>query len=535
VITLNGRDVFVVFDSDVMMKPEVYAALRRFAAFLGTREARVHFVYLPTGEAKVGLDDYLAAGHTVEDLLACAADELRAPASGPLPALAGLLDQVEAFLRRFVAFASSHQVTACALWIAHTHPFERFDVSPFLHVSSPEKQSGKTRLLEVTELLVRKNWRVISPSEAVLFRKIDAEHPTLLLDEVDAIFGRGNDNAHEPLRALLNAGNRRGVTVPRCIGDDNHLTDFEVFTPRVLAGIGTIPDTVADRSIPIRLQRRAAHEPVERFRFREASEEARPVREALERWAFAAGDVLERARPVVPEALADRAGELWEPLLAIADLASSEWPRRAREAAVALHGDTLAQDETVGVVLLRATREAFAAAGTDRITTADLLTALVDRDDGPWAEWWGKAVADGNTRGPAARLSRLLRRYGITSKNVRLDDGKVAKGYVLADFEGTFVRYLPSLPPESRYNATTPDIQGFAGQDTVATDPLCSDLEIGRQSLQDTGSSVVASSNAREGNGTAMAPLLSEQLVAYAVRRFGSPVAEIRPHPWQDQ
>lgn len=91
-VALNGRQVYVVFDSDVMVKPEVHQALARLKAFLESRGAQVALVYLPPGEggAKVGLDDYLAAGHSVADLLALATPGLRAPATtvamAPIPA-----------------------------------------------------------------------------------------------------------------------------------------------------------------------------------------------------------------------------------------------------------------------------------------------------------------------------------------------------------------------------------------------------------------------------------------------------------------
>jgi len=71
-IALKGRRVFICFDSDVTSKPEVKRALDRFEAFLEHRGAKVTVVYLPPGMdgQKVGLDDYFAAGHTVEELLA---------------------------------------------------------------------------------------------------------------------------------------------------------------------------------------------------------------------------------------------------------------------------------------------------------------------------------------------------------------------------------------------------------------------------------------------------------------------------------
>lgn len=305
-----------------------------------------------------------------------------------------------------------------------------------------------------------------------------------------------------------------------------------MFTPRVLAGIGSLPDTVEDRSIPIRLQRRAPHEPVEPFRFREASEVARPIREAFGRWALTAGEPLERARPELPPPLNDRATELWEPLLAIADLAGGEWPRRAREAALALHGDLLAQDETVGIALLRAFKETFDGHATDRITTAGFLAALVDRDDGPWAEWWGKAVADGNFRGPGSRLTKLLRPYGITSKTIRVGDER-AKGYERSDFEDAFRRYAPSPSLQGRDNVTIFEPQGPAGQNEDVTHLSCHVLEIARQPLQGKECHVVTSSDARPGE-VSQTDCADDPVLAEAIRRWGDPV-EFRPHPWKDR
>ena len=80
-IALNERQVYICFDSDVTTKPEVYQALVRLKGFLGGRKAKVAIIYLPSGEggAKVGLDDFFAAGHTKDDLLSHATNELRPP------------------------------------------------------------------------------------------------------------------------------------------------------------------------------------------------------------------------------------------------------------------------------------------------------------------------------------------------------------------------------------------------------------------------------------------------------------------------
>ncbi len=80
-VALNGRLIYIVFDSDVMQKAGVHAALARLKEFLESRGAHVFVIYLPPGPdgAKVGLDDFFVAGHTVEDLLGLALSELRVP------------------------------------------------------------------------------------------------------------------------------------------------------------------------------------------------------------------------------------------------------------------------------------------------------------------------------------------------------------------------------------------------------------------------------------------------------------------------
>ncbi|MEE9263613.1 MAG: DUF3854 domain-containing protein [Vicinamibacteria bacterium] len=80
-VALNDRKTYICFDSDVMEKAEVHRALARLGEFLSSRGARVSYIYLPSGDggSKVGLDDYLAQGHTTDDLLGLASPKLRKP------------------------------------------------------------------------------------------------------------------------------------------------------------------------------------------------------------------------------------------------------------------------------------------------------------------------------------------------------------------------------------------------------------------------------------------------------------------------
>ncbi len=362
-------------------------------------------------------------------------------------ALADTLTQIENFLCRYLAFPCPEQAKVISLWVAHSHSLDAFDYTAYLHIQSPEKRCGKSLLLDCCKLLVPRPWPCVSPSEAVVYRKIAASCPTLLLDEVDTIFSGGKDENKEGLRALLNAGFNRGATVPRCVGPQHDVKDFLVFCAKAIGGIGKLPDTVADRSIPIVLARKTREQVVERFRARDATPHAEGIRVALEKWAADSAVItaLRSARPALPDALGDRQQDICEPLLAIADMAGGNWPDESRRALTALFDAADPAGESVGVILLTAVRKIFADKNETKLPTETLLNELIARDDGPWASWWAKDIQHGNPRGPSSKLAKLLRAFGIASATIR-DDEKTKKGYKAESFADAWARYLP--PPK---------------------------------------------------------------------------------------
>src|SRR5262249_31014742 len=156
----------------------------------------------------------------------------------------------------------------------------------YLQITSATKRAGKTRLLEVLEPLVARPWLTGRTSAAALVRKVDKLSPTLLLDESDATF-KGEPEYAEALRGTLNTGYRRSGKTTLCVGQGANLTfrDFSTFCPKAIAGIGELPDTVADRSIRIELKRRKTNEACRRWRARDGQAEARPLGEQLNAWA----------------------------------------------------------------------------------------------------------------------------------------------------------------------------------------------------------------------------------------------------------
>lgn len=337
------------------------------------------------------------------------------------------------FLSQYVVFANPYQRTATTLWVAITWAVHAFDVAPYLLITAPERRSGKTRLLEVLELVVHKPLLASNISPAALYRVVHQEHPTLLLDEIDAIYGP-KAQGNEELRALINAGHRRGVVAIRMKGPKSNTYDkFDPFCPKALAGIDDgrhLPDTIVDRSITIRLQRRAPDEEVVRYRRRTADQDAEPIRTDLR---TLLEDYTQNGEwPELPGGLSDRATDVWEPLLAMADYAGGDWPNLARDAANNIHGIPDPTDDSFGIRLLSDIRQVM---DTDRIHTSTLIGRLIELDEAPWGDLYGKPIT---TR----KLADVLRPYGITSTTVRNADG-IAKGYKVDDFLNVWHRYLP--------------------------------------------------------------------------------------------
>jgi hypothetical protein len=361
-----------------------------------------------------------------------------------------LLQDVRAFVRRYVVL-TNEQATTVALWTLHTHVVHALGITPYLAVTSAEKGSGKTLLLEVLHPLVANPWLTGSVSAATLARKIHEEpKPTLLLDESDAAF-KGDREYSETLRGVLNTGFRAGGSYSRCVGaNGNSLTvkDFNTFSAKAIAGIDKLPDTVADRSIPIRLKRKTPNEGVERFRYRKVVAAAEPLRERIKLWADEHDDYLSRLELAGLDELPDRANDIWEPLLGIAKLAGENWFVRARKAAVALSSMEAVEDESHGVKLLADLRTIFDEHGVEKLSSAILADALHEIEDAAWSEWHGKPISK-------TGIAKLLRRYEIRPHTVRFDDETTAKGYKREQFEDVWSRYLP-VPPSATVTTSQP-------------------------------------------------------------------------------
>jgi putative DNA primase/helicase len=321
--------------------------------------------------------------------------------------------------------------TAMALWLIFAHSHDLFRHSPYLGVQSPTMRCGKTSALSLVEALAPRPCLVSDATAASLFRLIDQQHPTLIFDELDQKIHRNAD-----LRLLLNAAhNRASGRIVRTVKGE--AVSFDVFGPKALASIGSLPQTVQDRAIVIALRRKRATETVRDMPVDPAST-YRDAHRKLARLADQLRSKIEASTPPAPIGLNDRAFDNWRPLILIADALGGEWPERARRAAINIsqHSDRESVDH--GEQLVRDIRAVFQESDMPTaLTVQQLHRRLLRHSDGRWEEF---------ERGhplTAGKLGRMLSAFGIASKPMRVN-GKVARAYRLIDFEDVFSRYCPS-------------------------------------------------------------------------------------------
>lgn len=347
---------------------------------------------------------------------------------------AELLDMITATTKRFIA-CDDETIHAAALWITATWFIDAVSIAPIALITSPDKRCGKTQLQTVIKKLVFRELSASSISPSAIYRTIEKWQPTLLLDEADAFL-----KDSEELRGIINSGHsRENAYVIRTVEINKEFEParFGTFGFKCLAGIGSLADTIMDRSVVLKMRRKKADEIVDRLRHADP-EIFTDIARKLARFAEDNLETVRNARPRFPVSLNDRASDNWESLLAIADTAGGEWSRLAREAAVKLSGD---DDDSVSIQaeLLFDIRSVFEEKSAQKITSKELLTALNEIGEAPWSTYnRGKPMS-------GRQLAKRLSGYGIKSKNIRFGL-TVTKGYDIDEFQEAFSIYLLTTP-----------------------------------------------------------------------------------------
>lgn len=361
----------------------------------------------------------------------------QAETASAVPAGATILDMIESFIKRYMILPEG-AAFVCALYCIATHLYQQFDVFPYLAIGSPVKRCGKTRLADILSLFMFKPENVVDPTSAAIYRMLGGKGATLVIDEAEAL--QSQNDAMQTIQGILNRGFQKGGSVPRWNAEAHKMEYLPVYGPKVIVLIGAMKDTLADRSIHIRMQRRKPNEKPARFLLSRDGNTAKPIKKAIESWTNVhAQDVKSKYWETLDlPFLQDREADLWLSLFAVCAIAS---PNRIGELESVAKAFASAKEEadlqstSKGIRLLTAVWQIFSSPGFDKAdgVATDSILHVLNATESDWAKL------------DARRLGRYLQSYGVRSQNIRLGE-RVFKGYKRADVADAYGRYGPRMP-----------------------------------------------------------------------------------------
>jgi hypothetical protein len=343
---------------------------------------------------------------------------LRWVSDGASGSVAGTLDALADYFGRYVVLRDRRTALWVSAWALGTWCHRGFRVFPYLSIRSAEKRCGKSRVLG---LLARVGFNAspvtAHPTEAQLYRGAARSAGVQLFDEAEML--RGDGKRFDALITVLNVGFERGGVVLRLEhrGERYVEVPYEVFAPRVLAGIEGLKETLEDRALPLFMLRKRRAEAVARLgRATEADAQALRDQCALACLTHI-GPILAAydGAPALLEGkgIDDRAVDLWSPLVALTIVADGEdRGGRTQEmlgAAAEVGALREADGDSGGTAQLLDALDAIRKKSGPTVTASQLLDALHQRPG------WETVT------GPR-RLAALLNPLGIARQQVRSGD-----------------------------------------------------------------------------------------------------------------
>jgi len=262
---------------------------------------------------------------TIIDVTPTSASDMN---TGNGPSLANLLDEMAKLITHYVHLPHPLLGILIACWITLTYCFKQFQYCGYLAIQSATPQCGKSRLMTLIRWLVKGTPPITAiPTAANLYRTL---HDVILLDEVDKLRNCDRDQFGDVL-AVLNVGFEKDGTIQRLVKDafGNFVQrDFPVYGPKVLVGIESLADALADRSFSIHMVRSATRSP--RLRVKKHAGRFNYLRTSLEAWVTKNEQSIEQYYEQLPDEVPslakfdDRFQDIAEPLLVLAYLADAE-------------------------------------------------------------------------------------------------------------------------------------------------------------------------------------------------------------------
>jgi len=367
-----------------------------------------------------------------------------------------IIERIVSLLSRYLVFQYDWQPYIIAFWLAGTYLYRCFSLYPYLWIQSPTKRCGKTLLLELlSSLAFNCDGVTTAPTEAILFRDPEISGGTLCWDEVENLYK--SKEKGERIE-ILNAAYRKGATIKRCEGKDNHVKSFEGYRPIILSGIQDLPDTVMDRSIKIELIRKPQADIVERLQLEKLENELKSIKDDLYNFALNRTPQIIEAhqrfkQSLIPSGVDDRLRDGLEIIYSVASAfytddttTLKEKIKVLNEASVAL--SSIRNDEEEDISFIRSIsilKEELDSQEKDYIILSSKESVVLFQDGGiDWVQ-------------EPKHAKSLLRKLGYRSGVHRNHKGDSGRGYRIekSRINKLYSRYCSGIPPEKTVTSVT--------------------------------------------------------------------------------
>jgi len=340
-----------------------------------------------------------------------------------------LINSLIKIIKKYIVMTPEEAV-ATAYWILQTYNVNMFTYAPRLLIISPEKRCGKSTLLRLLELLCYRAYPTGNCTASVLYKIIEKEQPTVLIDESDTFFGANNE-----IKNIINTGFQKRFGVARSCGKNfENIKHYNVFGLMAVASINNLPDTIMDRGIKINMRRKLPTENVELLRERVVEEEFEVIKQKCRRFMLDYGKQAGEHIMGNIQGLNDRACDVWEGIVGIASIVGDT--ERVINAAKNISKNNADDSDNTKNRLLKDILQIFVKHNFFDLSSAYIVNELIEFTDSPWRE-----NNNGRPMTPY-KLASLLREYKIPTfqKNI---DGSNTRHYSFESFADVFARYIP--------------------------------------------------------------------------------------------
>lgn len=237
-----------------------------------------------------------------------------------------VFDRIKKKYLDYIDFNDSIDYDLLTLWDIGTYFFVLFHSYPYMHLHG-FKGCGKTKVMQVSSCISFNGLLMGGiPKNATFFRIIEANSPTLYLDEFELADKNKQDKDEIDLQLVLNAGYKEGGMVYRneLINNKWTPTPFNVYCPKMIANISGLNPTLSSRSIKIVITRAKKNDKRANKEVNFQDSKFKDIRNdlyvlALEKW-MDVQSIYNNLKCI--DGISNRDWELWKPILSIAKFIS---------------------------------------------------------------------------------------------------------------------------------------------------------------------------------------------------------------------